>query len=42
MHHGLSQLVLNAGFTPHWRAGREERFAYRREPGEGRAEFVEL
>jgi dipeptidyl-peptidase-4 len=36
------QLVLNASFTPHWRRGSPERFTYRRELGDGRAEFVEV
>lgn len=31
-------LVLNGTVTPHWRAG--DRFTYRRDLGEGRAEFV--
>jgi dipeptidyl aminopeptidase/acylaminoacyl peptidase len=35
-------LVLNASFTPHWRKGPEERFTYRRELGDGRAEFVQI
>jgi dipeptidyl aminopeptidase/acylaminoacyl peptidase len=36
------KLVLNAQFTPHWRSGRQERFTYRHEEGEGRADFVEV
>ena len=38
----LGKLVLNAEFKPHWRSGPRERFTYRRELGEGRAEFVEV
>jgi len=36
------KLVLNAAFTPHWRRGSQERFTYRRELGDGRADFVEV
>jgi dipeptidyl-peptidase 4 len=36
------KLVLNAQFTPHWRSGAQERFTYRHERGEGRADFVEV
>ena len=36
------KLVLNASFTPHWRRGPKERFTYRRELGDGRADFVEV
>jgi dipeptidyl aminopeptidase/acylaminoacyl peptidase len=36
------KLVLNAHFTPHWRSGAQERFTYRRELGDGRADFVEV
>jgi dipeptidyl-peptidase 4 len=36
------QLVLNAAFVPHWRTGGSERFTYRKELGDGRAEFVEV
>jgi len=36
------KLVLNASFTPHWRRGLKERFTYRRELDDGRADFVEV
>ncbi|HEY2464070.1 MAG TPA: prolyl oligopeptidase family serine peptidase [Steroidobacteraceae bacterium] len=36
------KLVLNAEFAPHWRRGAKERFTYRRELGDGRADFVEV
>src|ERR1700722_15077195 len=36
------KLVFNASFTPHWRRGPKERFTYRREFGDGRADFVEV
>ena len=36
------KLVLNAQFTPHWRRGAHERFTYRRELGDARADFVEV
>jgi len=36
------KLVLNAQFTPHWRRGPKERFTYRHELGDGRADFVEV
>src|ERR1700691_4618611 len=36
------KLVLNASFTPHWRRGLKERFTYRHELGDGRADFVEV
>jgi len=36
------KLVLNAQFTAHWRRGAKERFTYRRELGDGRADFVEV
>ena len=36
------KLVLNAQFTPHWRSGPKERFTYRHERGEGRADFMEV
>jgi len=36
------KLVLNAQFTPHWRSGPKERFTYRHERSDGRAEFVEV
>jgi len=36
------KLVLNASFTPHWRRGPKERFTYRHELGDGRADFVEV
>jgi len=36
------ELVLNASFTPHWRRGPQERFTYRRELGNGGADFVEV
>ncbi len=35
------KLVLNASLTPHWRSGKD-RFTYRRELGDGRADFVEV
>jgi dipeptidyl-peptidase-4 len=35
-------LVLNAHFAAHWRAGPRERFTYLKELGEGRAAFVEV
>ncbi len=35
-------LVLTAALRPHWRTGASERFTYRRELGDGRAEFVEV
>jgi dipeptidyl-peptidase 4 len=35
-------LVLNASFTPHWRRGPKERFTYRHELGDGRADFVQM
>jgi dipeptidyl-peptidase 4 len=36
------KLVLNAQFTPHWRSGSQERFTYRHERSDGRADFVEV
>ncbi len=36
----VAKLILNYDVTPHWRTGARERFTYRRELGEGRAEFV--
>ncbi len=36
------KLVLNAAFTPHWRRGTPERFTYRQELGDGRADFVQV
>ena len=36
------KLVSNASFTPHWRRGPKERFTYRHELGDGRADFVEV
>jgi dipeptidyl-peptidase-4 len=36
------KLVLNAQFTAHWRRGPKERFTYRHERGDGRADFVEV
>ena len=36
------KLVLNAQFTAHWRRGREERFTYRHERSDGRADFVQV
>jgi dipeptidyl-peptidase 4 len=36
------KLVLNAQFTAHWRRGAKERFSYRHELSDGRAEFVEV
>ena len=36
------KLVLNAQFTPHWRSGPKERFTYRHERSDGRADFVEV
>jgi dipeptidyl-peptidase 4 len=36
------KLVLNAQFTPHWRRGPKERFTYRHERSDGRADFVEV
>jgi dipeptidyl aminopeptidase/acylaminoacyl peptidase len=36
----LSGAILNAQVVPHWRAGERERFTYRRELADGRAEFV--
>jgi dipeptidyl-peptidase 4 len=38
----LENLVLNANFTAHWRAGPKERFTYLKELGEGRGAFVEV
>ena len=35
-------MVLNADFTPHWRAGSKERFTYLKELGEGRTSFIEV
>ncbi|MBS0393944.1 MAG: DPP IV N-terminal domain-containing protein [Proteobacteria bacterium] len=35
-------LILNATVRPHWRAGPFDRFTYRHELGDGRAEFVEV
>ena len=36
------KLVLNASVTPHWRRGPKERFTYRHELGDGRADFVQV
>ena len=36
------KLVLNGQFTAHWRRGSKERFTYRHELGDGRADFVEV
>ena len=36
------KLVFNAAVTPHWRRGTQERFTYRRELGDGRADFVQV
>ena len=36
------KLVLNAAVTPHWRRGPQERFTYRRELADGRADFVQV
>ena len=36
----LDVLVLNGTVTPHWRDDKHDRFTYRRNLGEGRAEFV--
>ncbi len=36
------KLVLNGQFTAHWRRGKEDRFTYRHELGDGRADFVEV
>jgi dipeptidyl-peptidase 4 len=38
----LAPLVLNATLTPHWRTGAVDRFSYRRDLGDGAAEFVEI
>jgi len=38
----VAPLVLNAQLVPHWRDGPRERFTYRRESGEGQAEFIEV
>lgn len=38
----MAPLVINATLTPHWRVGERERFTYRRELGDGAAEFVEI
>jgi dipeptidyl aminopeptidase/acylaminoacyl peptidase len=35
-------LVLNGQFSAHWRRGSKERFTYRHELGDGRAEFVQI
>jgi dipeptidyl aminopeptidase/acylaminoacyl peptidase len=35
-------MAPNARVRPHWRLGGRERFTYRRELGEGRADFVEV
>lgn len=37
-----AKLVLNASFTPHWRRGAQEHFTYRRELGDGRADFMQV
>lgn len=40
--HRVAPLVLNTRIVPHWRTGERERFTYRRETGEGRAEFISV